>query len=248
MKIRIKFAKTGSVRFIGHLDIMRYFQKLMRRSEIAICYSQGFNPHQIMSFAAPLGVGLESLGEYMDIEVQKTLSSGEAIRALNEQSCEEIRILQYRLLPDDAKNAMASVAAADYRLELKENAVALLNGRDLAGCFDAFFSRQKIEIEREGKKTAQIIDIRPWILEYKTEGQSVLFLKLLTGSSANLKPESVLEAFFHFLGLELPFLPCRICRLEVYGLKPESGKSVGDGQAVRTEDLMPLGDFGEDIE
>lgn len=247
MKIRIKFAKTGSVRFIGHLDIMRYFQKLMRRSEIDIRYSQGYNPHQIMSFAAPLGVGLESLGEYMDIEVDTMRSSEEAVRALNEQSTGEIRVLQYRLLPDDAQNAMASVAAADYRLMLNENAKAVLGSRNLAACFEAFLNQEKIEIEREGKKTTQVIDIRPWILDCHVEDVSTVFLKILTGSSANLKPESVLEAFFGFLNLELPFLPCRICRLEVYGLKPESGKKTGDGQPVCQQDLMALGDFGEDI-
>ena len=65
MKIRIKFAKEGTMKFIGHLDIMRYFQKVMRRADVDIRYSEGFSPHQIMSFAAPLGVGLESRGESM---------------------------------------------------------------------------------------------------------------------------------------------------------------------------------------
>ena len=60
MKVRIKFAKKGTMKFIGHLDIMRYFQKAIRRAGIDIAYSEGFSPHQIMSFAAPLGVGLES--------------------------------------------------------------------------------------------------------------------------------------------------------------------------------------------
>ena len=57
MKIRIKFRKYGTMKFIGHLDVMRYFQKAIRRSEVNIRYSEGFSPHQIMSFAAPLGVG-----------------------------------------------------------------------------------------------------------------------------------------------------------------------------------------------
>ena len=60
MKIRIKFSKQGAMKFIGHLDTMRYFQKAMRRADVDIRYSEGFSPHQIMSFAAPLGVGLES--------------------------------------------------------------------------------------------------------------------------------------------------------------------------------------------
>ena len=65
MKLRIKFSKHGSMKFIGHLDIMRYFQKAIRRSEIDVAYSEGFSPHQKMSFAAPLGVfnkiGLRSI-------------------------------------------------------------------------------------------------------------------------------------------------------------------------------------------
>ena len=60
MKIRIKFAKEGTMKFIGHLDVMRYFQKVMRRADVDIRYSEGFSPHQIMSFASPLGVGMES--------------------------------------------------------------------------------------------------------------------------------------------------------------------------------------------
>ena len=60
MKIRIKFRKYGTMKFIGHLDVMRYFQKAIRRAEVNIRYSEGFSPHQIMSFAAPLGVGITS--------------------------------------------------------------------------------------------------------------------------------------------------------------------------------------------
>ncbi|MCI6205225.1 MAG: TIGR03936 family radical SAM-associated protein, partial [Lachnospiraceae bacterium] len=63
MKIRIKFRKWGAMKFIGHLDMMRYFQKAVRRANIDICYSEGYSPHQIMSFAAPLGVGITSDGE-----------------------------------------------------------------------------------------------------------------------------------------------------------------------------------------
>ena len=75
MKIRIKFQKQGTVRFIGHLDVMRYFQKVMRRAEVDIRYSEGFSPHQIMSFASPLSVGLISHAEYVDIDVNSSGNS-----------------------------------------------------------------------------------------------------------------------------------------------------------------------------
>ena len=77
MKVRIQFSKHGAMKFLGHLDIMRYFQKAIRRAGIDIAYTGGFSPHPVMSFASPLGVGLESDGEYMEIEVR---SHGSAAR------------------------------------------------------------------------------------------------------------------------------------------------------------------------
>lgn len=54
MKVRVKFAKYGCMKFIGHLDVMRFFQKAIRRAGIDVAYSTGYSPHQIMSFASPL--------------------------------------------------------------------------------------------------------------------------------------------------------------------------------------------------
>ena len=74
MKVRIKFTKTGAMKFVGHLDTMRYFQKAIRRAELPVAFSGGYSPHMIMSFAAPLGVGTTSLGEYFDMERYNQLS------------------------------------------------------------------------------------------------------------------------------------------------------------------------------
>mgnify|MGYP002258329890 FL=1 len=89
------------MKFIGHLDIMRYFQKAMRRANIDIAYSEGFSPHQIMSFAAPLGVGITSDGEYLDIEAKSTKSTQESIAALNAVMVDGIEITQYVALRQD---------------------------------------------------------------------------------------------------------------------------------------------------
>ena len=103
MKIRIKFSKQGAMKFIGHLDTMRYFQKAMRRADVDIRYSEGFSPHQIMSFAAPLGVGITSDGEYLDIEAKSTKSTQESIAALNAVMVDGIEITQYVALRQDEK-------------------------------------------------------------------------------------------------------------------------------------------------
>ena len=121
MKLRVKFSKHGSLKFIGHLDVMRFFQKAIRRSGIDIAYTTGFSPHQVMTFAAPLGVGLESNGEYMDIDVNSITSTKDVMDALNKQMVEGIEVLDVTILPDNAGNAMASVAAATYSIRFREN-------------------------------------------------------------------------------------------------------------------------------
>ena len=120
MKIRMKFSKQGPLKFIGHLDIMRYFQKVMRRADVDIRYSEGFSPHQIMSFASPLGVGILSNGEYVDIEVNSTKDSKTMIEQINRENAEGFCVLSYRKLDDSVKNAMSQVAAADYTMWFRE--------------------------------------------------------------------------------------------------------------------------------
>ena len=114
MRIRIKFAKYGAVKFIGHLDVMRYFQKAIRRAGIDVAYSAGFSPHQIMSFAAPLSVGHTSEGEYFDIEVNSFTGIKDLIGRLQSVMVEGIRNLDAKVLDDGEGNDMASVAAASY--------------------------------------------------------------------------------------------------------------------------------------
>ncbi len=96
MKVRIKFRKYGALKFIGHLDVMRFFQKAMRRAEIPIAFTGGYSPHMIMSFANPLGIGLTSDGEYFDIELKEPISSEAAVRQLNQVMVEGIEVLSFR--------------------------------------------------------------------------------------------------------------------------------------------------------
>ena len=140
------------MKFIGHLDMMRYFQKIMRRADVDICYSTGFSPHQIMSFAAPLGVGMESRGEYVDIEVKSTDSSEEMLRRINEVMVDGSEVLSYRVLPDDAANAMSIVAAADYRLRFREG-YEPEDWRDFMDGLLAFMKQEQILILKKTKKS-----------------------------------------------------------------------------------------------
>ena len=156
MKIRIQFAKYGKMIYIGHLDIMRYFQKALRRADVDLAYTQGYNPHPILSFAAPLGVGITSCGEYADLEVNSSGSSKEMLARLNEVMVPGMEIIDYRVLPDDAKNAMSCVAAADYCLTFQEkhtplDTFGMTSAAYLKG-FKEFLQQESIVIIKETKK------------------------------------------------------------------------------------------------
>ena len=100
MKIRIKFAKTGVMKFVGHLDVMRYFQKAIRRAELPIAYSEGFSPHMLLSFASPLGVGISSTGEYFDMVLAEDMKTDEIVKRLNATMVEGMEVLSARHVPD----------------------------------------------------------------------------------------------------------------------------------------------------
>ena len=186
MKIRIKFRKSGVMKFIGHLDIMRYFQKAMRRADIDICYSEGFSPHQIMSFAAPLGVGITSDGEYLDIEVHESKSTKEAMADLNATMVEGVEITGYVKLPDNAKTAMSLVAAADYKLFFKEGyEVPFTKTEAKQAILDYFITPSEVLITKQTKKSEKIMDLKQLVYDFKVEGTEEapeFYINLCTGS------------------------------------------------------------------
>lgn len=238
MKVRIKFAKSGVMKFIGHLDMMRYFQKAMRRADIDIKYSEGFSPHQIMSFAAPLGVGITSDGEYLDVEVNSTETTEQSIVNLNSAMVDGIKILEYKKLPDHAKNAMSIVAAADYKIYIKdgyENPYSVEEWRSRLNTF--FYDRAEVLITKKTKKSEKVMDLKQLVYNFKIleeQEKPVFYLKVCTGSTDNLKPELVLQAFYEFLSLEYQEFAFQIHRLDVYAQDEKQG-------------FLPLGALGEDI-
>jgi len=199
---------------------MRAFQKMNRRAGIDIAYSGGFSPHQEMSFATPLGVGLTSTGEYVDYTMNSVPSREEFIACLNAASVPELQILDATMLPDDAKNAMALLWAADYTLSFREgHEPADIEGffRDL---FD-FLGKSEIKVEKETKKNRVTVDLKSQIRLIERRSDS-LFMRIDTGSNSNLKPDFILETFCRETGREFDPLLFTVNRDELYG--EEDGK------------------------
>lgn len=188
MKFRIRFSKTGALVYIGHLDVMRYFQKLFRRADIPVAYSEGFSPHQILSFSHPLPLGMESLGEYADVELTDKVTSKDALERLKEQSVDGIGILSFRLLLDKCENAMASVRAARYTAIFPEDCEI-----DLSDAAASFCEQTAINVVKTTKKSEKVINLRPLVYEMSVNEKHLEML-ISSGSIDNLKPELVIGA------------------------------------------------------
>lgn len=243
---------------MGHLDILRYFQKVNRRAGIDVKYSGGFNPHQIMSFSAPLGLGLTSEGEYMDIEVNSTEDSATMVKRLNATMAEGMEILSWRKLPDNSKSAMAIVEASDYLVYFKEG-YEPEDQNAWMKMFEEFCTQESICVEKQTKKKAVEVDIRPMMFSMETtiedlssnhnlvnvsegKAQIAMRMKLATGSMENLKPELVLEAFSKFVNTEYNPFAYQIHRVELYAKK----ENAEEGDIV--SNLISLEEMGEDID
>lgn len=173
MNVRVKFSKYGAMKFIGHLDVMRFFQKVIRRAEFDVAYSNGFNPHQVMSFASPLGVGLTSDGEYLDVELNTLEDKESMIRRFNEQMPDGFLVTDLQVIPDPLpqqrrETAMSLVAAADYLVSVKDGYEFIVDGKTLSNEeFEAkikeFLEKDSITVLKKSKKSERELDIKPFI-------------------------------------------------------------------------------------
>ena len=220
MKARIKFRKYGVLRFIGHLDVMRFFQKLMRRADIPIAFTGGYSPHMIMSFASPLGIGLTSDGEYLDIELTAPVDSLEAVKRMNKECAEGIEVISIRQIPDEKKmTGMTILAAADYFVSVKEGTLP----DNWKEGFSDFMAQKEIRVIKQTKRSEREVDIRPLIYRWEIRGESI-FLQLAAGSAENLKPDLVMETFLSGSAVPEGSVSFAYHRLEMYADMGEDGK------------------------
>lgn len=263
IKVRVKFKKSGAMKFIGHLDVMRYFQKALRRGQIDVVYSKGFSPHQLISFASPLGVGLTSDGEYMDMQLESDCNLSVIQNKLNETMSQDLQVINIIKLPEDSKTSMSLLAAADYLVSVKDGYDFCDNFENR---FEQFAGREHILITKQTKKSSQEIDLKEYIYAYgfdkasfeKKTGHPLpaihaqeyengikIYLELTCGSVHNIKPELVIEEFLKALSMEYNPYALQVHRLEMYtDLNAKKGEvHLNSEKSVRK--LVSLDSLGE---
>lgn len=196
-KYRIMYAKTGPARYLSHLDLLRAFERAARRAGLPMAFTQGFNPHPKISFAAPLAVGTAGEAEFADVELTADFSPKEVAGALTKVMPEGLGLIEVRKAPDDIPPLMSVVERATYRAEGKLGSP--VGNEELARHIKDFLSCAEIPVERKNKAgERKKYDIRPGIFAVSgriDDDIIVIEAELKTGSSGNVRFEEVLSSF-----------------------------------------------------
>ncbi|MDR1664007.1 MAG: TIGR03936 family radical SAM-associated protein [Clostridiales bacterium] len=231
-RIRLCFSKGGAMRYISHLDLLRAFQRVMRRAKLPVAYSQGFNPHILLSFALPLPLGMESARDYADLALTggEEISPEEIVSRLNENAPGGLRFLGARMLGSGEARAAAIVAAADYALRLPVSSEE--DSRAISTVLDALLAEPTLVTLKKTKSGEKETDIRRDILRlsYETGPEPQIILRLSASSARFLNPETVAGLIFERLQRESVG---RFLRLDLY-------REVG-GKRVPLMEEIPAG-------
>lgn len=209
--VRIVFSKTGRAKYISHLDLNRCMIRAVRRAEIPLWYTEGFNRHPYVTFASPLSLGFEGLRETMDIRLEADMPMEELVQRMNAVMPEGLKILSAA----PAIKKTADVARSRYRITL---------GCPLSS-INAFLQQEEIIVDkRTKKKDFKKVNLKPILNESDlllepTDGGTELKLTLPSGSSLSVNPALIVDALQKHAGLEE--LPASIQRLEVYACDGE---------------------------
>jgi len=162
----IKYTKDSEIKFVAHLDLMRTLQKVIKRSELPIEYSKGFNPHMAVSIAQPLSVGVHSNGEYMDVVLGRELEENYIMVKMNENTPRGIKILDVvKVIPVEGvkkpSQAMAIIDAAKYTIKLK-----CTDEEDVLISIKGICSSGEWNIIKKTKSGEKMVNIKPLVYEF----------------------------------------------------------------------------------
>ncbi|HWR73935.1 MAG TPA: TIGR03936 family radical SAM-associated protein, partial [Nitrospirota bacterium] len=186
-RIRLKFARTGRVRFLSHLDFMSLFQRAASRARVPLAFSQGFNPHPKIAFGPALPVGMESEAEYLDMETDPFLDLLETVKGLNRALPEGIRVLEARVVPKKAPSLSGSITRHVYEVRIPREHAERVEERARD-----FLERDKVLVLRDGKQK----DIKPGIESINRKDAVALTVILRDSEQLRPRVQDVIEQFF----------------------------------------------------
>lgn len=189
----LKYSRDERVKYISHLDFVRLFHRTIRRTGMNFMFSQGFNPHPIMTVAQPLSVGVTSDCEYMKVGFDGDYSEREIVETINGAFPPGYKILAARKV-EGKEIDLTKLDRAEYTVELEYEGDADI---------DALLANKELKVMKKSKSGVKESDIRPYIYSVEKIGDAdgILTLKMCiaVGSVYNLKPQSVIDAMEAYL-------------------------------------------------
>ena len=196
------FEKSERLRHIGHLDIMRAMQRALRRSGLPVNYSNGFNPHILLTFASALSVGVIGENELMDVILSQDYTPEQFLETMNRALPPDMQLKSAKVLDERAPALMASVQAASYRICIPDNAETAAK---CIAAMEAFLGQETIEAERKTKSGVKTVNIRPMIYALSGEDNTVYATLALT-ETETCKVDMLMGALCAACGCEMPRL------------------------------------------
>jgi len=206
-RVRITFGKNDALRFIGHLDLAKLWERVLRRAEMPLVYSQGFNPQPKMQLASALPLGISSDCELLDIWLLEPVALDELPERLNAVSPPGLRTYRTQEVPLRAPALQTLLHSADYRITL-----AAIEGWNLEQRIADVLAQGQIRRERRGKT----YDLRPLVLALDLLDEHSFRVRLSLGAEGTARPDELLAA------MGLPFDQAR-CHREALHMVDEAG-------------------------
>ncbi len=193
-RLRLVFAKKKQIKYIGHLDLVLAWERALRRAQMPLAYSKGFNPHPKIQVASSLPLGATSSAEIMDIILNQPVPPAEALARIRSALPLGLELHSVEEVPLKAPTLQHLLRQAEYRVMVETD----LSVEQLQERTAALLGAEKINQTRWRKKRAEEIDLRPWLYELQLEsagkGEAYLRLRLAAGPLGNLRPEEVVKA------------------------------------------------------
>ncbi len=212
----LEFRKDDLVRHLGLLDLQRTMQRALRRSGLPIAYSNGFNPHIVMSFASALSSGIPGDAELLDVSLKEEVSAETCLEAMNRVLPPSLPVTRVRVVDDRFPKVSAALRQAQYAITLTGS-----DAKKIADAVPIFLGETEIMALRKTKRQETMVNIRPMLHELTADYDEASDVCRLTArvsfvEAATLKPDLLMEALANYAGAELP--RCEIRRTKLLGL------------------------------
>lgn len=233
-KIRARYEKTGRTSYLGHLEVIKVFERAFRRAGVPMKHTEGFNPHPKISFALPSSVGFSSQGEYIEVEVTERIEERAFLENVNRELPEGLGLLCCGYLQGKTRSLMSLVDYSAYRVDYD------FDGEEtpgLPGRLAELFEKGPIPVRKRtksGKMTER--DLKTFIHDFQlisaTDDGCSFWVLLAAGSRGNLNPALLMKGALESLSLSMDPVALSVCRLDLF-MKAEEGpvsleKTIGE--------------------